>query len=1133
MQYLKRFYSDGFSKFRHYSIRYVTLLVLLLTGTLASAQSERIDINGTVIDRHGETLIGASILEVGSTNGTITNIDGEFKLRVRSNATLEVSYIGYASQEIPVNGKKTFNITLVEDDFALDEVVVTALGIKRESKALGYAMTEIKSDELDLNAINPVAALQGKAAGVHISGSDGGMFGSTKIQIRGASTLGQNNQPIYVVDGVILDNSVHHNEVDFETNANDYGNELKNLNSNDFETVSVLRGAAATALYGSRGLNGAIVITTKGGGEQRGFGVSVTQSVGFEAVNTLPKFQTKFGQGPWSTSGATRRENPWDTNHFEIDEQGRETVMNGGNYWGPRYDGREVVGYDGDMIKYSPNKNYYKDMFSTGLSSNTNIVVQGGNDKTTFYNSLGYNYARGVVKNNEFERLSNMLKGSHKIGERVVVNGSFTFALSKPKNPQLSIGENVSTSALGPLYNTKYYRGKYRGDDHTGIASTKYGDKYGNVPNKGMWWDMYENSETRKETSIRPTLDVNVNILDWLDFKAEANMNYYFVSGERKQLGTGYMNAGVGNGEGGLYRMEQRERKQQTVATSFLFDKAISDFTIGGFVRGEFYNTSSKFLKAETDGGLVVPGQFFLENSKNPIKTEGRYEGKKRMLSVIASASFSWKNQLYLDITGRNDWSSAMVRADGSGNHSFFYPSVSGSWIFTETFKESFPEWFSFGKLRASWAQVGNDTDAYDLITGYNVGSILQGDGGNLHTQMIPSQLIQDNIKPEKKNSWEVGLDLRFLHNRFTLDFAYYKENTKNQIMAIDKPSASGISSYLINAGDIQNQGVELAIGAIPIQTKDWEWSINMTYTKNKNKIKKLHESAGEYIRLEGFPNEYNFRMASVAKVGGEHGTLMSDILPAVDSKGRKIMHYSDGARTGYYARANEVQDMGISINPDFLGSVGTGLKWKDLSLNLLLDFRYGGYMASYSNRYAMAYGLHNESLFGRDSREGGITYTSIHDGKTYDDGIIPDAVFSENSQATVPGMQEKVNLGGMTYQEAIDKGYIDPAHASTFHRYKTDWGLGIAENTWYHKVKYIAVREISLNYRLPRTFAAKLGAKGMRVGFSARNLGYLYNSLPNNLNPESVRGTASAEFRERGFSPNRASYTFTVGIDF
>lgn len=1137
----KSFICRGAKRWTHnvlfHKNRMMMFLFTLLISTSLFAQGGKIDISGTVTDHTGEPLIGASILEKGTTNGTITNIDGQFKLSVGTASTITCTYVGYKTQTIPVNGQKQFKIVLESGDYNLEEVVVTALGIKRESKALGYAMTEIKSDDLDVNAINPVTALQGKAAGVQISGSDGGMFGSTKIQIRGASTLGKNNQPIYVVDGVILENNIHDAEVDWDSNSNDYGNELKNLNSNDFESISILRGAAATALYGSRGLNGAVVITTKSGGFKKGFGVSVNQSLGFESVNTLPKYQTQFGQGPSASRNATKRANPWDTSNFELDEQGRATIMNGGTYWGPRYDGRDVVGYDGDLIPYSPHKNYYRDMFQTGFNSNTNVVIQGGNETTSFYNSLGYQYAKGVVANNEFERLSNMLKASHKISDRVVVNAGFTFALSKPKNPQLSLGENTITSALGPLYNTNYYRHRYTGDNHTGMASTRYGDKYGNVPNKGMWWSVYEDSEIRRETTIRPTLDVIVNVLDWLDFKAEANMNYYFISNERKNLGTGYMNEGSNDGEGGYYSMYQSDKKQQTVASSFIFDQAVSDFNFSGFLRGEFYNYTSKFISSNTDGGLVVPGRYFLGNSKRPIQSSGRYDGKKRILSVIASASISWKNQLYMDITGRNDWSSAMVKADGSGNYSFFYPSVSGSWIFTETFKDKLPSWLSFGKLRASWAQVGNDTDAYALIDGYDVGNILQGDGSYLNTQQVPSQLIQNNIKPEKKNSWEIGADIRAFDNRFTLDFAYYKENTKNQIMAIDKAWASGVSSYLVNAGDIQNQGVELAIGVTPIRTKDWEWSLNATYTKNRNKIKSLHESAGEYINLAGFANAYNFRIASVAKVGGQHGSLMSDSAPAIDKKtGKKLMKYSESARTGYYARADEVQDLGVSINPNFLGSLATTLKWKDLSLNVLLDARYGGYIASYSNRYSMSYGLHENSVAGRDTESGGLTYTSIHDGKTYHDGIIPDGIFMEGTSITRKndkGKDEVISLAGLSYQEAINQGYIDPAHASTFNSIKSSWGSGVVDDTWFHKVKYIALREISLNYRIPKHISAKLGARGMNVGFSARNLGYLYNSLPNNLNPESVRGTASAEFRERGFSPNRGSYTFTVGIDF
>lgn len=1094
---------------------------------------------GTVVDAFGP-VVGASVLVKGTTNGNITDLDGNFTLEgVNNGDIIVISYIGYVTQEIPFTGQP-INVTLAEDSEQLEEVVVTALGLKREEKALGYAMTEVKGDDLRAaNTVSPIAGLQGKVAGVDIAASDGGLFGATKIQIRGASTMGDNNQPIYVVDGVILDNDISGNDdLNWGQSSSDYGNELKNLNPDDFESVSVLKGAAATALYGSRGLNGAVIITTKSGKAGSGLGVSFSQSVGIDHAYKTPAIQTIYGPGTY-VGGGDRDGNGsvWDPFQFQVNSAGQHTLIGASsNGFGPRYDGSQIENYDGSMTTYSPIKNNMLDMYELGVNTNTNVAIHGGNEKTTFYSSLSYKHATSTTPNNTFERYSFLLKGTHKLSDRVDVAASVTFANSTPRNAIQNIGEDFVYGSYNPLYNAEYFKDKYLGE-HGGLASTSYGDKYGNVPGKEYWFQINNYDYRQKETVIRPTFEVNVQLLDWLKFKADANMNYYYIRGENKQLGTGYAN------EGGYYGIWQDSKEQTTFGGTFTWNKTFQeDWYVGGFARFEYYNTISNHYKIETDGGMVVPGQWFVENSKNTKKSEGGIQSQKRMLSAIVALNLGWKNQVYLDITGRNDWSSALVYSNATGNHSYFYPSVSGSWIISETFRDRLPEWISFLKLRGSWAQVGNDTDPYYINQAYSLNTIELPTGGNIYGNVIGPEsngsqatLMKSlDLKPERKNAWEIGLDWRMFNNRFNIDATYYRENTKDQIMEIAEPSISGVSKQLINAGNIQNQGVELAINTTPYQNKDWQWDLNFTWTKNVSKIVELHPDAAEYIELQGQVNMYDYRIGSVAKVGSTYGMLMTDILPARNEQGQIILQYDNDLRAAYQQRSGVVEELG-DMTPDFLGSMNTTLRWKDLSLYVGLDMRVGGLVAMYSNRYGSGSGWTETSLAYRDEEHGGQTFTSqFPDSKgiTYHDGVVMDGVFADGTIVTgIDGQAH--DISGMSHQEAIDAGIIEPTHASAYHVYRNDWGAGVVNDDWVSELSYIALRDISLNYRLPSTWAQKIKAKSLNVGFSMRNVCYLYNSLPNGVNPETVRGNRSAEFRIRGYEPFLRNYTFNVSVEF
>ncbi len=1121
---------------RVYPFRPKGLLTLLLSVIAFSVSAQSITVRGTVTDQNNEPVIGATVVVEGNTNqGTVTDVDGNYVLsNVRSDARLVFSFVGMKTQTVPVNGQSRIDVTLSEDTEMLEEVVVTALGMKREQKALGYAVKELKSDELISNVINPVNALQGKVAGVEISQSDGGMFGSTKILIRGASTLGKNNQPIYVVDGVILDNAIANaGDADWSQASNDYGNELKNLNPQDFETVSVLKGAAATALYGSRGLNGAVVITTKSGQARKGIGVQFSQTFGVDYVYAQPHMQNIYGDGAFSgyvdygTTNANGEYYMFDNQRqFMLNADGKPTLMGDwqGTGFGPKFDGREIEYYDKSYRAYLPVKNNFKDTYELGFNTNTNVAISGGNDKTTFYTSLGYLYSEGTLPNNSFQRLSLLTKADHDITDKINLEATLSFANSMPRNAQPNIGELYIDGTWSRSYDPDLLKKKYKGT-HGGLANSSFGDQYGTVPGRGMWWNIYENDYSRKETSVRPGLILRAKLNDWLNFTAEGNYNYYYIRSENKSLGSGYAN------EGGSYSMSQYTKEQTNLNATFNALKNFEDWTIGGFVRGEYYNNIEQYNYLSTNGGLIVPGQYFINNSKENVGYDGYISGQKRMYSIASQFSASWADQVFVDVTGRNDWSSSLVYSDGHGTFSYFYPSISGSWLLHNTF--DLPEWISFMKVRGSWAQVGNDTQPYIINTAYSIGTSATANG-KVYSLELPSTVYDSNLKPERKNAWEVGLDWRFVNNRINLDFAYYKENTYDQIMSIAVPYVSGISNQYINAGNIQNQGIEIALNTVPFMNNDWKWTIDFTYTKNNNKIVSLHENVADYISLDGSVNYGNYRIGSVAKVGESYGILMSDSKKAIDeATGLPILGWSDTRRFAYYRRSGKAEVVG-SLIPDFLGSIGTGISYKNWNLRALLDMRFGGYVASYGSRYGTAYGYTEKSLKYSAPEYGGMTWTSKFDNITYSDGLIPDGILLAGTKIKQPdGTYYTVTEGGETYQSLYDKGKIEPTHASTWKYFTNSWGNGVVNDDWVSELNYISLREVTLSYKLPQSVAQKMKANSMNLSLTGRNLAYLLNNMPNGENPEAVRGTSASEFRVRTFSPFTANYMLTINIGF
>lgn len=1116
-----------------------TMLFMLFS---VGVYAQDITVRGSVVDQNGEPVIGATVKAAGTKVGTVTNANGEFSFKAPANSQIEVSYIGFAPQTMRASGN--MNFVLAEDATGLNEVVVTALGMKREAKALGYAMTELKGDELDANLINPVQALQGKVAGVEVTSSDGGMFGASKILIRGASTLNKNNQPIYVVDGVILANDIVENDADWASGAQNYGNALKNLNPDDFETVSVLKGAAATALYGSRGLNGAVVITTKSGKGKKGIGIDFTQTFGFDKVTHQPDMQNEFAESFFYASnpksGFLQNDLYWLNSDGYPSYKVLKNYGEMGTAFGPSFDFIKANAKDGLMEMYDGQlhtpgayANNIKDAYDTGFSTNTNLSISGGNDRSSFYTSISYRYNNGTLPNNDFRRLNVMFKGSHKITNNVELEASMTFTNSKPRNAQPNIGELFVTGTWDRMYDAKYYRDKYKGT-HGGLAQTSYGDEWGYVIGRNIWWNIWENEYFQKETVVRPDLKLTWSLTPWLKWVTEGNYNYYFIEAQTKNPGDGYYN------QGGRYGISQQRDEQINFNTNLMADYQINeDWRVNGFLRYELFNSYRAYNSATTKGDFIVPNQFFLNNGSEGYTASATVSNTKTIQSLAAQVGFSWKDQVFLDITGRNDWSSSLVYADGHGTYSYFYPSVSASWLITNTFRDKLPEWLSFWKVRASYAQVGNDTSPYYVNSAYGLESYTNNYGKPFSTTVSNTTYSQD-LKPERKKSWEVGTDIRFLNNRLGLDFTYYKENTVDQIMTVSIPSASGYSNALINAGNIQNSGVEIALNTTPVLTKDWQWDLNFTYTKNNSKIVELSDLCADYISLQGYTNYGNYRIGSVAKVGGTYGMLMSDSKAMIDEVSGlpvfDLTYYNRGYLAPYYRRSGKVEEVGNSV-PDFLGSINTTLRYKNWTLSASFDGRFGGKVASYGSHYGYAWGYTKTSLEGREGH-GGANYTSGFDGFEYNDGVIPTGIVTKGTQVVQPdGSMYTVGEGqytsGETWAELVAGGHAEYIHAGGWIYFSQDWSFFTLDDTWFKTLNYIAFRDLSLSYQFDKNIANKIGCRNLSLTASAHNLGYLLNTMPNHENPEAVAGTTAAEFRIRQFTGVTTSFHFTVKATF
>ena len=1019
----------------------------LAVPTMAQAVSNQTEtVTGKVTDG-SEPIIGASVMVKGTKGaGAVTDLDGNFELNVRPGTLIEVSYVGYKSQVL--KARKGMTIVLKEDEKSLDEVVVTALGIKRDRKALGYGVGEVKGDELKkAKETNVINSLAGKVAGLVVSQTAGGASGSTRVVLRGNTEMTGNNQPLYVVDGVPLDNT---NFGSAGTNGGfDLGDGISSINPDDIESMSVLKGPAASALYGSRASHGVILITTKKAAKDK-MSVEYNGSLTFDTQ--LAKWnntQKVYGMGS--------------NGKYSID-----AVSNTNKSWGPKADGTNMLKYfDGVERPYLIIPDNVSNFFRTGLTASNTAVVGMNNGKTGVRFTFTDMRNKDIVPKTHMSRDIFNLRANTTMG-KVDFDFSANYTREYVKN-RPALGDSKS--------NVRTYQ------DEDGNYSNWNGmDPY----NVNPYWDLYKNFNNSSKDLLRMTGKAVWNVTKHFRLQATlgGDLNWFTFNDFKAPTTPGF--------EAGRLQISNFRNRMYNFELLALYNNTWGKFDFNATAGGNIYRVNNQTtVTTAQDMQIrdVVTLMSFNETSIEPSSY------RKRINSLFGSASIGWNHLLYLDATLRGDQSSTLP----TSNNVYVYPSFSGSFVFSELLKAN--RILPYGKLRMSWAQVGSDTDPYQLglvytkskytYPGYTIGYI--------NNNVIPNK----DLKPTKTNSFEIGLETKFLNNRLGLDVTYYTQKSKNQIMSMATSWTSGYNYRLINAGEIDNRGVEITLNTRPVQTKDFAWDLNFNFSKNSNKV----------VRLVDGMDMFELEKASwldvqvAAKVGENFGSIVGPDFKRNDA-GQVLIDPSTGLPE--YDKSNHVLG---NASWDWTGGVTTTLSYKNLSLNAIFDVKVGADLYSMSERAAYESGKAKATLQGRDE-----WYRSEE---------------QREAAGVAKGMSNWTPTGGFVAPGVIDNG--DGTYRPNDIKINPeDYWMSVCRNApsmFIYDNSYIKCRELTLTYQVPTAWLHNW-IKALSVSFVARNPFIVWKNIPD-IDPDSNYNNTTGMGLEYGSLPSRKSYGFNVNIKF
>lgn len=1075
-------------------MRQFTPLAILLTAGLSQvAMAQTRSISGRVTEQaNSQGLPGVTVLVKGTTIGTSTDADGAFTLSVPATATtLTFSFIGYKSVEQPI-GSGNITVALAQDANQLNDVVVTAQNVERTRNSLAYAATVVEGQQITA-ARNPNAlnGLSGKVAGVQIRQSNT-LGGSTNILIRGTKSIGSNNQPLFVVDGVPISNA-NTNSSGQQTGGGgyDYGNAAADINPDDIATMTVLKGAAATALYGERAGNGVILITTKKG--RQGLGVTINAGITAGRIDksTFIKYQKEYGAGY----------SPFFLQE-DIDGDGRPDNYNdlsADASIGPRFDPNLRV-YQWNAFQPGSNnfgqqtawvaaENDPSTFFKTALTLNNSVTIDGGNDKGTF--KLGYNSVidKGVIPNSQVNKNVINFAGSLNITPRLVASATVNFSVVNGKgrygtgysgsfseNQMTNFRQwwqtNVDMKELEQAYN---YQGLNASWNLTEPGSSTA--QYWNNP----YWSRHKSFETDARYRTFGNVALTYKVADWFNILGRVTLDSNDdLQEERLAFGT------VGVAGYNRYNRTYREANFDLIGN---FKARIAEnFSFTGLLGANLRRQSTKSIYAATNSGLVIPDFYALTNSVSPITAPTETDVRQAVDGVFANATFGFRDMVFLDLTARRDQSSTLPKA----NNSYFYPSVALGFVFSELTKETAP-WLSYGKIRGNYAEVGSSSNPYQITDVYDKPTAF----GSAALFSVPNTKNNPDLKPERTKSTEIGIETAFLNSRIGLEANVYESRTINQIIAITTSATTGYTGRFINAGTVRNRGIELSGFITPVRNENVTWTINANWTKNENRVTELTGGVDNIVLAT-----YQGGISTNATVGR----------PINSIRGQNFV-YLNGQRQvgtdGYYLKSPDSNQEIANPNPNWTGGISNTISYKGVSLYFLVDVRQGGSIYSLDRAYGLDTGLPVETAglneLGNPSRNtvatgGGVIFSGVQaDGS-------PNTVRAENS--------------GLALQP---DGTYENTNATAY---------GISFNpaaAFVYDASYVKLRELSLTYSLPKTLASKLGGlRGVDFSIVGRNLWIMHNNLPD-ADPEDA--ASSGNFGQ-GYSTGAYPAVRTLGAN-
>lgn len=1034
-----------------------------------------------------EPVIGASVLVKGTNTGTITGIMGDFTIpNVPSSATtLIISYVGMVSQEVTIQ-PGTLQVVLKSDAKTLDEVVVTAMGISREKKALGYALQEVKSDEItQAGQLNVANSLSGKVAGIQITSQGGQVGASQNIVIRGNSSFGDNS-PLIVVDGVPIQND------NGTGSAVNLGSGLNDINPEDIASISVLKGGSA-ALYGMRAGNGVILITTKSGKKDKGIQVSYDGSFTVDQIYNLPKLQNKYGQGyygsefDWKASGYSKTMSYQDFavqhGYSYYDGAGNGVNDNADESWGPRLDiGLMIPQYNSPVVDgvrqatpWVSQPDNIKDFFNIGYSQNHVISLTATTEKSSTRVSLGFRDQKGTTPNTDQKRYSAAVNTRMNVNKYLEFNLAANFIRTKSNNlPGTGYDQrNVLQSLLqwhGRQIDMDDLKQNYDQKDEFGNY-THYNWQQAYTVNP--YWVLNHNLNKYVRDRFYGKTSIFIKPTDWLKFEGRLGFDHY----DSNQLSNVEWSIDYPDG---YFRDYDRRATETNADFIAYFTKQFGDFNVNALAGANYrdYTYEIKTLGADE---LTVPGVYTVANAKGNAYTSENHN-TRRSNSVYANLSLGWKNQLYADISVRNDWDSTIKDA-------FFYPSFSGSWIVTETLPMlTNGKWLNFLKLRGGWAKIGNATDPYVSNAYYSVLSA-PFDGTTLYYN--PTTYPAQNLRPEMVKTWEIGLEANFLDNRIHFDGAYYQKTTTDQIMQANLSTATGYNAMYINAGKISNKGVEIQLSAdIFRNPKGFSWTTTFNWSKDKSRIDELYSDPVTGQKLDAYEIGSSWSCNNYAMVGKSWGTLV----------GTGYVYNEDGSilvENGMpkYETGKEIGN----VTPDWLAGWSNEFTYKDWSFGFLLDFRKGGDVYSISQAFGSQTGIYDYTAAG-DIRENGVIA-----GKN----VLTDKVFK-----TADGKINDVAVNAEDF----------------FANFYTICQMSVFDGS------YLKLREAHLSYTFPKSLLKNSFIKSAKISLVGTNLALLWVHSSNltHLDPESTTGSGNGDvgFESNAYPPSR-SFGLKVGLTF